>query len=52
MNLLKRLIKEEDGQAITEYALIIGLVVVVVIVVLGALGGKIKDVFQALVDAL
>lgn len=52
MNLLKRLVKEEDGQAITEYALIIGLVAVVAIAAIGLLGGKIKAVFEALVAAL
>lgn len=52
MNLLTRLFKEEEGQAITEYALIIGLIVLVVIVAIGALGGKINEIFEALVTQL
>jgi len=51
MNLLRRLFREEDGQAITEYALLIGLVMLVVIVAITGLGTKIRDVFQSLIDS-
>lgn len=46
------LVKKEEGQGMVEYALIIGLVVIVVIVVLGLLGPAIKNQFQQIVDAL
>lgn len=52
VNYLKGLMTDEEGQAITEYALIIGLIVLVVIIALTALGGKINDIFEALVDSL
>ncbi len=52
MNLLKRLIKDEEGQAITEYALIIGLILVVVIAVVTGLGTRIAAIFKELLDGL
>lgn len=42
----------EEGQTLTEYALIIALVVIAVIVVLGALGGQIRTIFQAITAGL
>jgi len=44
--------KNEDGQGMVEYGLIIGLIAIVVIVVLAALGGKIRDLFQQVDDAM
>lgn len=52
MNLLMRLFKEESGQAVTEYALIIGLILLVVIVAITGLGTKIKEIFENLVNSL
>lgn len=53
MNYVKGFVKEnEEGQAITEYALIIGLIVLVAIVAISALGDSIKAVFESLVAAL
>lgn len=52
MNLLKRLIREEEGQAVTEYALIIGLILLVVIVAITGLGEEIKKIFQKLIDSV
>jgi len=49
---LMGLMNKEEGQGMVEYALIIGLVVIVVIVVLGLLGDQIQAVFQSIVDAL
>ncbi len=40
--------QEEKGQTLIEYALIILLISIVVIVVLGLLGGDINDVFQTI----
>lgn len=52
MNLLRRLWNEEDGQAVTEYALIIGLILLVVIVAVSGLGTKIKSIFEELTKSL
>ena len=45
-------LKEEKGQGMVEYALIIGLVAIVVIAVLVLLGPAIAAKFQSIVDAL
>lgn len=44
--------KNEDGQGMVEYGLIIGLVAIAVIVALMALGPKIRDLFQGASDNL
>ncbi len=49
---LRKIAKDQRGQAMIEYALILALVAVVVIVAVTALGGKITAVFQSITDAL
>lgn len=44
--------KDEKGQGMVEYALIIGFVAIAVIVVLGFLGTSISDKFQEIINAL
>lgn len=46
------ILRNEKGQGMVEYALIIGLVAIVVIAVLVLLGPAISTKFQAIVDAL
>lgn len=45
-------LNEEKGQGMVEYALIIGLVAIVVIAVLILLGPAISAKFQEIIDAL
>lgn len=45
-------LKEEKGQGMVEYALIIGLVSIVVIAVLVLLGPAISEKFQDIINAL
>lgn len=52
MELFKRLMVEEEGQAMAEYGLIIGLIAVVVVGLVATLGTEIQAAFQAIVDAL
>jgi pilus assembly protein Flp/PilA len=52
MNLIKRLIKDEEGQGLIEYALIVGLVALVAIVGLTAAGSSISDLFDKIKDKL
>ena len=47
-----RLFKDETGQAMTEYGLIIALIAVVVIVALTAMGGQLEIVFDAITSKL
>lgn len=46
LNLITRFIRDEEGQGLAEYALILVLIAVVVIVALEPLGNKIKAVFN------
>lgn len=48
MEIMKRLVVEEEGQGMVEYALIIALVALVAAVGLGTLGPKINDMFDAI----
>jgi pilus assembly protein Flp/PilA len=48
MNLLKRLYRDEEGQAMAEYALILALVAVVVISTLTTFGTKLSEFFTYL----
>lgn len=52
MNQLKRLFKEEDGQALTEYGLLVGLIAIGVIAVLAAIGPKLVTIFAKIRDAI
>ena len=49
---LKKVFKDNRGQSMIEYALILALVAVVVIAAVTALGGKVSTVFQAITDAI
>ena len=50
--MLKKWFKDEEGQGMVEYGLIIGLIAVVVIVALVALGPKIRDMFNDVNDQI
>ena len=52
MNLVKRFFKEEEGQGLAEYALILALIVIVVIGFMGGLGNKIGAKFKTVSDTL
>lgn len=39
-------IKDENGQGMVEYALIIGLIALVLVILLVAFGGRIKNTFN------
>ena len=43
MELIKRFVREDEGQGIVEYALILGLIAIVAIAALGLAGNKIKN---------
>ncbi len=49
---IKRLLQNEKGQALSEYGVILGIVLVAVIAVLGTFGDKIVEVFNNIIDSL
>ncbi|MFY9115136.1 MAG: Flp family type IVb pilin [Dethiobacteria bacterium] len=52
LTFFKNLLKDESGQGMVEYGLILALVAVVVIVALTFLGDQIKAIFQDIGDKL
>lgn len=52
MKEMMKFFKDEEGQGMVEYGLILGLVAVVVIVALAALGPKIAEMFNSVSDNL
>lgn len=50
MDLLKRLVRDEEGQGLIEYALILVGIAVIVIVTLMTIGGQVSQVFQSIQD--
>ncbi len=52
LSLLKRLFREEEGQGLVEYALIIALIAVVLILSLTNVGTAIRDKFNDIISGL
>ncbi|MEH7346312.1 Flp family type IVb pilin [Bacillus sp. JJ1532] len=52
LNQIKRLFKEEEGQALTEYGLLVGLVAIAVIATLGLFKDSIISVFTKIKSEL
>lgn len=52
MNLLKKIWHDEEGQGFAEYALILFLIALVVIVALTPLGNAIKKIFNDITSGL
>ena len=50
--MIRKWFKDEEGQGMGEYGLIIGLIAIVVIVALVALGPKIRDMFDQVNDSI
>ncbi len=50
--MLRKWFKDEEGQGMVEYGLIIGLIAIVVIVALVALGPKIRELFEQVNDRI
>jgi pilus assembly protein Flp/PilA len=52
LRLVQRVLREEEGGEVLEYALIIGLVVVVVITAISSVGTKVFALWTSLNDSL
>ena len=51
-NVLTQMMKSKKGQGMVEYGLIIGLIAIVVIVALTALGGGLNGIFEKITTEL
>ena len=51
-NLLTRFIREDEGQDLIEYALLIVFIALVVVAALDPLGNAVKDVYDSVSDEL
>lgn len=47
-----RMIEEEEGQGLTEYALILALIAIIAIVALNVLGGKVSNALSTVANSL
>lgn len=52
LNFLKRLVFDEEGQGLVEYALIISLISIAVVTIMITLGSKIGSVFTSITNKL
>lgn len=52
MKFIKTLLKDESGQAVSEYALIVGLILIAAIGAFSLIGDEIKKIFNNLLNAL
>jgi len=49
---LHQIMREEDGQDMVEYALILGLVSIIAVVAVTATGGAVNSIWEAVRDAV
>jgi len=49
---IRNLVANEEGQTLTEYALILVLIVIAALVVMGTMGGQINNIFQSITNQL
>jgi len=52
MDLMKRLLQEEDGQGVIEYILIVAMISIVAIALIGAVGGKVNNMYKTVNDQI
>ena len=52
MQLVKSFIRNEEGQDLLEYALLVALIALVAIAAVQAAGGSVQTIFQSIADKL
>ena len=52
MNRIKKMLRDQSGQGMVEYGLIIALIAVAVVAAVGLLGGEIGGIFTRIVNIL
>lgn len=51
-NFFNRLTRDQSGQTLTEYALILAVIAIAAVAVMTLLGDEIANVFQSIIDSL
>ena len=49
---VKSFVRDEEGQDLLEYALLVALIALVAIAAVAAAGGSVRDIFQNVADTL
>ncbi len=49
---IRNLLADEQGQTLTEYALILVLIVIAALVIMGTMGGQINNIFSSITNQL
>ncbi len=52
MNFLKSFFRDDEGQDLLEYALLVALIALVAIIAVTAAGGSVRTIFQSIADQL
>ena len=52
LNYVKSFVREEEGQDLLEYALLVALIALIAIGAVGAAGGSVNSIFQSIADEL
>jgi pilus assembly protein Flp/PilA len=52
MSTLKSFVRQDEGQDLLEYALLVALIALVAIIAVTAAGGSVRTIFQAIADRL
>lgn len=47
LNLMKGFIKDEEGATVVEYGILVALIIAACIIVIGVLGNKIENLYEA-----
>jgi len=52
LNYVKSFVREEEGQDLLEYALLVALIALICVGAVGAAGSSVNDIFQSIADEL
>jgi pilus assembly protein Flp/PilA len=52
VNVVRSFVRDEEGQDLLEYALLVALIALVAVAAVGAAGNKVQEVFTAIAGAI
>lgn len=50
--MIRRMVGDEDGQGTTEYAILVGVIVVIAIVAVSAFKGRLQELWNSIADGI